>query len=199
MRRIVLLAAVLSVALVPAAAAAQHAHGGFVMWGQGGGGTEFVDSRFSLDGGYTIEVGGRNGPYLGGRYTFGLRPLRSNEQALRERYGNASSTVEGGGGTLYDTGGDIEIGYGFGVVRVYGFTGIHYLQQFHQPVTIQSGDEEVEIITRRRESISNGRGYGVQLRLTDTGAVVAEHYRNGGEDGVMRISATRFGLRWAFY
>jgi hypothetical protein len=198
MRRTVLLAAVLSVALIPGAARAQHAHGGFVVAGQGGGGTQFVDSRFSLDAGYTIEVGGRHGSYLGGRYTFGLRQLRPDEEALRERYGNGTSTVEGGSGTLYDTGGDIEIGYGFGVVRVYGFTGIHYLQQFQEPVIIHSGDDAVEIFTRRRESISNGRGYGVQLRLTDTGAVVAEHYRNGGEDGVMRLSASRFGLRWTF-
>lgn len=198
MRRIVLLAAVLSPALVSQATHAQHDHGGFVLAGQGGGGTEFVDARFSLDMGYTIEVGGRHGPYLGGRYTFGLRQLRPDEQALRERYGDGTSTVEGGGGTLYDTGGDIEIGYGFGVVRVYGFTGIHYLQQFQEPVIIQSGDDEVEIFNRRRESISNGRGFGVQLRLTDIGAVVAEHYRTGGEDGVMRISATRFGLRWAW-
>ena len=198
MRRIFLLAAVLSLAFIQDTAAAQHAHGGFVLAGQGGAGTELVDSRFSLDMGYTIEVGGRHGPYLGGRYTFGLRQLRPDEQALRERYGNGTSTVEGGSGTLYDTGGDIEIGYGFGVVRVYGFTGIHYLQQFQEPVIIHSGGDAVEIFNRRRESISNGRGYGVQLRLTDTGAVVAEHYRNGGEDGVMRISATRFGLRWAW-
>lgn len=198
MRRISLLAAVLSVAFIQDTAAAQHAHGGFAMWGQGGGGTELVDSRFSLDAGYTIEVGGRHGPYLGGRYTFGLRQLRPDEEALRERYGNGTSTVEGGSGTLYDTGGDIEIGYGFGVARVYGFTGIHYLQQFQEPVIIHSGGDAVEIFNRRRESISNGRGYGVQLRLTDIGAVVAEHYRNGGEDGVMRISATRFGVRWTF-
>jgi hypothetical protein len=196
MRRSVLLAAVLSIASIPAAAGAQHAHGGFVMAGQGGGGTELVDSRFSVDAGYTIEVGGRHGPYLGGRYTFGLRQLRPDEQALRDRYGDGTGTVEGGGGTLYDTGADIEIGYGMGVVRVYGFTGIHYLQQFHNPATVRSGGEEVEVITRRRDSISNGRGLGVHLRLTDTGALVAEHYRGGGEDGVMRISGTRFGLRW---
>jgi hypothetical protein len=199
MRRIVLSAAVLSAALTATAAAAQHAHGGFLVAGQGGGGTEVMDARFSVDGGYTIEVGGRHGPYLGGRYTFGMQQLRPDEQALRDRYGDGTGTVKGGGGTLYDTGADIEIGYGFGVVRGYGFTGVHYMQQFQNPTTIQSGGEEVEVITRRRESISNGRGYGVQLRLTDTGALIAERYRGGGgEDGVMRISGTRFGLRWTF-
>lgn len=196
MRRIVLSAAVLSSVIIPGAAAAQYAHGGFLMWGQGTGATELVDERFGVDMGYTIEVGGRHGAYLGGRSTLGIHPLRANEQGLRDRYGDGTGTVEGGGGTLYDTGADIEIGYGMGVVRVYGFTGIHYLQQFHNPVTVRSGGDEVEVITRRRDSISHGLGAGVQLRLTDTGAVVAEHYRGGGEDGVMRISGTRFGLRW---
>ncbi|HEX5872836.1 MAG TPA: hypothetical protein VFY65_20535 [Longimicrobium sp.] len=200
MRHSVLLAAVLSVVLVPGAASAQYAQGGFLVGGQGGGGTELVDAGWSVDMGYVIEVGDRHGPYLGGRYTFGLRQLRPDEQGLRDRYGDGTGTgtVKGGGGTLYDTGGDIEIGYGIGVVRVYGFTGIHYLQQFQNPATIASGGEEVEVITRRRESISNGLGYGVHLRLTDTGALIAEHYRAGGEDGVMRISGTRFGLRWAW-
>jgi hypothetical protein len=180
MRRIVLLAAVLSVVLIPDAALAQHAHGGFVVAGRGAGASELVDADWGVDMGYTIEVGDRHGPYLGGRYTFGLHQLRADQQGFRDRYGNGTGTVEGGGGTLYDTGADIEIGYGAGVVRVYGFTGIHYLQQFQKPATIQSGGEEVEVITRRRESISNGRGVGVQLRLTDTGALVAERYRSGG-------------------
>jgi hypothetical protein len=196
MRRIVLLAAVLSGGLTAGVADAQHAHGGFVTAGQGAGGTQLVNARFSVDMGYTIEVGDRHGPYVGGRYTLGMHPLRANQQGLLDRYGNGTGTVKGGGGTLYDTGGDIEVGYGMGVVRVYGFTGIHYLQQYHNPVTITSGGEEVEILTRRREAITNGRGYGVQLRLTDTGAVVAEYYRGGDDDGVMRISGTRFGLRW---
>ncbi len=196
MRRIVFLAAVLSCVVMPAAAGAQHAHGGFIVAGQGAGETELVDAGWGVDMGYTIEVGDRHGPYVGGRYTFGMRRLRADEQGFRDRYGDGTGTVSGGSGTLYDTGGDIEIGYGAGVIRVYAFTGLHYLQQFQKPATIQSGGEEVEVITRRRDSISNGRGLGVQLRLTDTGALVAERYRGGGEDGVMRISGTRFGLRW---
>lgn len=196
MPRIVLLAAALSVGLIAEVAEAQHAHGGFITAGQGAGGTQLVDARFSVDMGYTIEVGDRNGPYLGGRSTLGIHPLRANQQGLLDRYGDGTGTVKGGGGTLYDTGADIEIGYGMGVVRVYGFTGIHYLQQFQNPATITSDGEEVEIITRRRDAISNGRGYGVQLRLSDNGGLVAEYYRGGGEDGVMRISGTRFGLRW---
>lgn len=198
MRRIVLLAAVLALSITVSDAAAQHAHGGFLVAGQGGGGTDVVDAGFSWSGGYTIEVGDRHGPFLGGRYTFGMHHLRADQQGLRDRYGDGSGTVRGGGGTLYDTGGDVEIGYGMGVLRVYGFTGIHYYQQFHEPATVQSGGEEVEVTTRRRESISNGRGVGVLLRLTETGAMVAEYYRGGGEDGVMRISGTRFGLRWAW-
>jgi hypothetical protein len=198
MRRIVLLAAVLSMVLVPGAAGAQYSHGGFVVAGQAGGGSTLVDAGWGVDMGYTIEVGDRHGPYLGGRYTLGMRRLHADQQGFRDRYGNGTGTVEGGNGTLYDTGGDIEIGYGAGVLRVYGFTGFHYFQQYQNPATVQSGGQEVEVITRRRETISNGRGLGVQLRLTDTGAVVAERYRGGGEDGVMRISGTRFGLRWTF-
>lgn len=198
MRRIVLLAAVLFLAFDPVSAAGQHAHGGFLVAGQGAGATELADAGFSWAGGYTIEVGDRHGPYLGGRYTFGMHRLRADQQALRDRYGDGGGDVSGGGGTLYDTGGDIELGYGMGVLRVYGFTGIHYYQQFHQPATVRSGNDEVEVNSRRRESISNGRGVGVLLRLTDTGALVGEWYRGGGEDGVMRISGARFGLRWAW-
>ncbi|HYR06442.1 MAG TPA: hypothetical protein VEQ60_01660 [Longimicrobium sp.] len=196
MRRIVFIAAVLSTTFIARTAVAQHAHGGFIVAGRGAGATELVDADWGVDMGYTIEVGDRHGPYLGGRYTFGLHQLRADQQGFRDRYANGTGTVEGGSGTLYDTGGDIEIGYGAGVLRVYGFTGIYYLQQFQKPATIQSGGEEVEVITRRRETITNGRGLGVQLRLTETGALVAERYRSGGEDGVMRISGTRFGLRW---
>jgi hypothetical protein len=196
MRRIVFIAAVLSTTLIARTAFAQHAHGGFIVAGRGGGATDLVEAGWGVDMGYTIEVGDRHGPYVGGRYTFGLHQLRADQQGFRDRYGDGTGTVEGGNGTLYDTGGDIEVGYGAGVLRVYGFTGIHYLQQFQKPATVQSGGEEVEVITRRRDSISNGRGLGVQLRLTETGALVAEHYRSGGEDDVMRISGTRFGLRW---
>lgn len=196
MRRIVLSAAVLSIVFNPGSARAQYGQGGFVLAGQGAGGTDLVEARFNVEMGYTIEVGERNGAYLGGRSTLGIHPLRANPQGLLDRYGDGTGTIRGGGGTLYDTGADIEIGYGMGVVRAYGFVGIHYLQQFVKPVTVESGGEEVEIITRRRDTITSGRGVGVHLRLTDTGAVVAEHYRGGGDDGVMRISGTRFGLRW---
>lgn len=194
MRRIVLLAAALSLAAAPQSAHAQS-HGGFIMAGQGGGGTDLVDARAALDMAYTVEVGGRRGPYVGGRYVFGIRWLRADEQAFRERYGG---TVTGGGGTLYDTGADIEVGYGLGVLRVYGFTGIHYYQQFHRPATVRSGGQEVEVLSRRAETIAEALGAGVLLRLTDEGALVGEWYRGGGDDGVMRLAGTRFGLRWAW-
>lgn len=195
MRRILLLVASALFAATPRTAAAQHAQGGFIMAGQGGGGTDFVNARLGVNMGYTLEVGERTGPYLGGRSVLGIHWLRADEQAFRERYGGA---VEGGGGTLYDTGLDVEVGYGAGVLRVYGFTGIHYYQQFHEPATVQSGGEEIEVYRRKRETIGDALGAGVQLRLTDEGAVVGEWYRGGGDDGVMRLSGTRFGLRWAW-
>jgi hypothetical protein len=198
MRRSVLLPAVLSLVLAPAAASAQFASGGFVMAGRGGGGTALIEPRFSVEGGYVLEASEGDGLYFGGRYTLGMHRFRADEQGLRNVYGDGTGTVKGGGGTLYDTGGDVEVGFALSVVRVYGFTGIHYYQQYHDPATIHSGDDEVEVIRPRRESISSGRGVGIHLRLTDTGAAVAEWYRGGGEDGVMRLSGTRFGLRWAW-
>jgi hypothetical protein len=199
MRRIVFLAAALSVALLPRHAAAQYDLGGFIMGGQGGGGTSLMDPRFSVDMGYTVEISNRRGPYFGARYTLGMHRLRANEAGFRERYGEeVASTVSGGGGTLYDTGADVEVGYGVGVLRAYGFVGIHYYQQYQYPATVQSGGDEIEVTSRREISISDAYGLGVHLRLTDTGALVAEAYRGGGEDGVMRLSGTRFGLRWAW-
>lgn len=193
MRRILLLAASTLLAGTPGAAAAQHAHGGFIMAGQGGGGTDLVDARFGVNMGYTLEVGERTGPYLGGRSVLGIHWLRADEEGFEQRYGG---TVEGGGGTLYDTGLDVETGYGMGVVRVYGFAGIHYYQQFHSPATVTNGADEIEVYRRKRQTISEAFGGGVQLRLTDEGAIVGEWYRGGGHDGVMRLSGTRFGLRW---
>lgn len=198
MRRILLLSAALSVALVHPAADAQFTRGGFVMAGQGGGSTAYMQPRFSVDLGYVLEASEGDGPYFGGRYTLGMHRFSADQQALRDQFAGGTGTVEGGGGTLYDTGGDVEVGFVVSVVRLYGFTGIHYYQQYHDPATVRSGADEVEVTSRRRESISNGRGVGVHLRLTDTGAVVAEWYRGGGEDGVMRLSGTRFGLRWAW-
>ncbi|HEX6039345.1 hypothetical protein [Longimicrobium sp.] len=195
MRRIILLAALLAAAYVPQAARAQFARGGYLMAGQGAGGNGLVDARFAVDMAYTIEAGGHDGPYVGGRGTLGIHWLRADQEAFRARYGGEA---EGGGGTLYDTGGDVEVGYGVGVLRVYGFTGIHYYQQFQDPATVRGGGEEVEVTTRRRETIANGSGAGVYLRLADTGGFVGEWYRGGGQDGVMRLSGTRFGLRWAW-
>jgi hypothetical protein len=167
------------------------------MGGPGGGGTPLLDTRASLDMGYTLEVGERTGPYVGGRSVLGIHWLRADEQGFRDRYG--AGEVRGGGGTLYDTGVDIEAGYGMGVVRVYGFAGIHYYQQYHDPATVVTADEDIEVVTRRRETLAAARGVGAHLRLTDEGAVVAEWYRGGGSDGVMRLSGARFGLRWAWW
>lgn len=188
-------AALLLAAHVPQAARAQFARGGYLVAGGGAGAGGLVEARFGVDMAYTIEAGERTGPYVGGRGTLGIHSLRADEQAFRARYGGE---VEGGGGTLYDTGADVEVGYGAGVVRVYGFTGIHYYQQFQDPATVRSGGEEVEVTTRRRETIGNASGAGVLLRLTDTGGIVGEWFRGGGQDGVMRLSGTRFGLRWAW-
>ena len=195
MRRIVLLAAALS-ALLPAAASAQHAHGGFVTVGQGGGGTALLAPRFSVDMGYVVEVSEGDGPYVGGRYTLGIHRLRADAAGYQARFGPGE--VTGGDGTLYDTGGDIEAGYQLGVLRVYGFTGIHFYQQYQDPAVVRAGGDEQEVITRARQTIANGRGAGVQLRLTPEGSLVGEWYRGGGGDGVMRISGARFGLRWAW-
>jgi hypothetical protein len=197
MRGIVLLAAAVSLVAVPNILPAQHAHGGFIMGGSGGGSSEFLEARGSLDMGYTLEVGERTGPYVGGRSVLGIHWLGANDEGFRDRYG--AGEVRAGGGTLYDTGADIEVGYGVGVVRVYGFAGIHYYQQFHKPATFVTDDEDIEVFVRRRDALTSARGVGAQLRLTDEGAVVAEWYRGGGVDGVMRLSGTRFGLRWAWW
>lgn len=198
MRRTLLVPTMLALALAAHPAAAQYATGGFLVAGPGGGGTESMDARFSIEGGYTLEIANRHGPYFGARYTFGMHRLRADERALRERYGAGAGAVEGGGGTLYDTGGDVEAGYGAGVLRVYGFAGIHYYRQYQEPLTIRLADDgEEEVITRARYELGPAYGAGVHLRLTDTGALVAEWYRGGGGD-VMRLSGTRFGLRWAW-
>lgn len=198
MRRIVLLSAALFLALVPSTLAAQFAYGGYLVAGQGGGRAAYMQPRFSVEGGYVIEASEGDGPYFGARSSLGMHRFRADEQALREQFGEGAATVEGGGGTLYDTGVDVEVGYVVRVLRVYGFTGIHYYQQFHELAVVRSGNHEVQVDSRRRETLANGRGIGVHLRLTDTGAVVAEWYRGGGQDGVMRLSGTRFGLRWAW-
>jgi hypothetical protein len=197
MRRIALLAAALLLAAAPRALAAQHAHGGFIMAGQGGGSTPLMSTRATLDMAYTLEVGDRNGPYVGGRAVLGIHWLKANEAGFHARYGGGE--IRGGGGTLYDTGGDIEVGYSLGVARAYGFAGIHYYQQFHNPATVVTPDEEIEVTTLSDETITAAYGVGAQLRLTDEGAVVAEWYRGGGDDDVMRLSGARFGLRWAWW
>jgi hypothetical protein len=197
MRRIALLAAALLLAAAPRVLIAQHGHGGFILAGPGGGGTPLLNTRASLDMAYTLEAGERNGPYVGGRSVLGIHWLEADEAGFRARYGDGE--VRGGGGTLYDTGLDIEVGYGIGVLRAYAFVGIHYYQQFHKPATVVRNDEEIEVFNRSEETITAARGVGAQLRLTDEGAVVAEWYRGGGTDGVMRLSGTRFGLRWAWW
>lgn len=195
MRRIILPVVLLAATCASHAAQAQFARGGYLMAGPGAGGSGLADARFGVDMAYTMEAGGRNGPYVGGRGTLGIHWLRADQAAFRDVYGGEA---KGGDGTLYDTGADVEVGFGAGVLRVYGFTGIHYYQQFQDPATVRAGSEEIEVTSRRRETIANAHGAGVQLWLADTGGLVAEWYRGGGQDGVMRLSGTRFGLRWAW-
>jgi hypothetical protein len=199
MRSIFLVASVLSLTLVPAGAAAQRAHSVFLVAGEGGGGTEVMEPEYAVNVGYTREFGDAYGPYWGARYTFGMHRLRADEQALRDRYGAGTGTVSGGGGTLYDTGGDVEVGYGVGGVRAYGFAGIHYYRQSHEDVTLQSGGGGVvRVVTGRSDAFANSRGLGVQLRWNESASAVAEWYRGGGHDGIMRIDGVRFGVRWTF-
>lgn len=196
MRRILLLAAALAAAL-PSGVRAQMAQGGFVALGQGGGGTALLAPRFSLDAGYLVEVGEGDGPFLGARYTFGLHRLRVDQEGYRALF--RAEVVEGGEGTLYDTGGDVEAGIAVGVLRVYGFAGIHFYQQFQSPAVLRDGEGEHEVFTHSRQTLALGRGVGVELRVPGTGGgLMGEWYRGGGDDGVMRISGARFGLRWAW-
>lgn len=196
MRLIFLVSSVLAFALVPWAVGAQ-ARGGFLMAGEGGGGTELMEPHYAVNAGYTREFGDAYGPYLGARYTFGMHRLRADVQALRDHYGDGTGTVDGGDGTLYDTGGDVEVGYGIGGVRAYGFAGIHYYRQFQEAVTLESGGEQVKATTPRLDAISAAHGLGLQLRWNEKSSVVAEWYRGGGSDGIMRIDGARFGVRWS--
>jgi hypothetical protein len=198
MRPILLLSAVLSLALVRADAAAQQAHSVYLLAGSGGGESGVMEPDYAIDAGYTREFGDAYGTYVGARYTLGMHRLRANEQALLDRYADGTGTVKGGGGTLYDTGADVELGYGIGGVRVYGFTGIHYYRQSHEPVTLQSGGREVRVVTGRSDAFANSRGLGLQLRWNESASVVAEWYQGGGADDVMRIDGPRFGARWTF-
>lgn len=198
MRSIILLSAVLALALVPAGAAAQQAISAYLLGGRGGGGTETMEPEYAFDAGFTRENGDAYGLYSGVRYTFGMHRLRADQQALLDRYGDGTGTVEGGGGTLFDTGADVEMGYGIGGVRVYGFTGLHYYRQSHEDVTVQSGNGDVRVVTGHSDAFANSRGLGLQLRWNQTASVVAELYRGGGADGVMRVSGPRFGVRWTF-
>lgn len=198
MRRIFLLSAALSIALVPAGAAAQRASSGFLLGGKGGGGTELMEPEYAVDAGYVREFGDAYGLYLGTRYTLGMHRLRADEQALLDRYGDGTGTVEGGGGTLYDAGAEVEVGYGIGGVRVYGFTGLHYYRQSHEDVTVHSGSGDVRAVIDDADAFANARGAGVQLRWNRGASVVAELYQGGGADGVMRIDGPRFGVRLTF-
>jgi hypothetical protein len=198
MRRIVLLAAVLSLALVPARVAAQRASSGFVLGGKGGGGTELMEPDYAVYVGIARENGDAHGLYLASRYTLGMHRLRADEQGLLDRYGDGTGTVEGGGGTLYDAGADVEVGYGIGGVRVYGFTGLHYYRQSHEDATVQSGGQEVRAVVEDADAWANARGAGVQLRWNESASVVAELYQGGDADGVMRIDGPRFGVRLTF-
>ena len=196
MRPVVLLLAALAVAADASAAAAQVWHGGFVQAGRGGAGTELYAPRFALEGGYTAEVGDRVGPWVGGRYTFGIHWLRADADGFARRYGGGA--VDGGDADVLDTGVDVEVGYGFGAVRAYGFAGIHYLRQSQEAATIAAPGGDVEVRDRRSVSLAEGYGAGVQLYLVDRSGITAEWYRTGGDDGVMRLDGLRFGLRWAW-
>jgi len=195
MRRIVLLAAALSLAAAPRHLHGQFAQGGFLMAGVGGGATTLLQTRGFIEMAYLVEAGDLTGPYVGGRSVLGVRWLRNDPQGFESVYDHGP--IRDGGGTFYDTGIDVEMGYGVGMVRAYGFVGGHYYQLFQNPATVEAEDGEIDVSSRRRETLAPAWGAGVQLHLTPDGALVAEWYR-GGDDEVMRISGTRFGLRWAW-
>lgn len=200
MHRTAILVVVPLLALLAAPpAAAQVARGGFVSYAADGGGTALAEGRFAWHVGYTVEETSQGGLHIGARYLVGMHLLRANPEAYRERYGEG--TLEGGGGSLTDTGADVEVGVKLGPLRPYAFTGYHYYRQSSDAATITRGADTVEVPFRRHQGFSRASGYGAVLLLTGSSGVFAERFRGGGgggEDGVMRAAGTRFGLRYAW-
>lgn len=193
MRNLLLVAALL---LAAPPAGTQVMRGGLVSYAPDGGGTELADGRFAWHAGYTVEATAPSGIYLGVRYLLGMHFLRANADEYRARYGEG--TLEGGGGSLTDTGVDVELGVKVGPLRPYVVTGYHYYRQSSDPATITRGADTVDVPFRRGQSFSRAGGYGAVLLLTASSGVFAERFRGGGEDGVMRASGTRVGLRYAW-
>jgi hypothetical protein len=196
MRPLLPLACALALCAAAADAAAQSLRGGMVSYGRGGGSTELTEPRFALHAGYTVGGTGPSGAYAGARYLLGAHWLRADPSAYASRHG--AGEVEGGGGTLYDTGIDVELGWKLGPVRPYWYTGYHYHQQFLEPATVATAGGTVEVPSQRRQSFSRGGGYGVVLLVSGGNGFFAERFRGGGEDGVMEVDAVRFGLRYAW-
>lgn len=183
---------------LPATAAAQWSMGGSAVGGRAGSGTTLLEPRYALHGAYTLELGTGSGVYVGGRTTFGVSWFKPDENAYRLRYNEPLGEVEDGNASVTETGADVEVGYTFGPVRPYGFIGVHYYRQWQDSVVFTGGGDYRRLRPRLAETVGDMRGYGVAVRVTDTGWVVAEHYEGADEDGVMAVRGTRFGLRWTW-
>lgn len=192
--RLALLLATLA-ACTPVAGAAQAQRGVFASYAADGGSTALTEPRFALHTGYTVGGTGPSGAYAGARYVAGAHWLGAGEDALAERYG--AGEVQGGGGTLYDTGVDVELGWKLGPVRPYWYRGYHYHRQTLYAATVTTATETVPVPAEQSQRFGRSGGYGALLLLSGGSGAFAERFTGGGGE-VMEVSGVRFGLRFAW-
>jgi hypothetical protein len=193
MRLALLLALLVSAAATEAAAQVQR--GVFASYSRDGGSSELTEPRFAVHAGYAVGGAGPSGAYAGARYVVGAHLLRAGEAAYAERWG--AGEVEGGGGMVYDTGKDVELGWKVGPVRPYWYTGYHYHRQTLDAATLTTSSATVDLPMERTQGFARGGGYGAMLLLSGGSGVYAERFRGGGGE-VMEVDGIRFGLRLAW-
>lgn len=201
LRPIALLATLLSLASA-GAAGAQVRYGGFAAAGKGSADGGMFDPQFTLAGGYQTALVSSGGLEVGVRASMGYARLRRDLGAHLDSLGLADGHLRGGKVSSWDYGGDVVVALRTGPVRVHGFYGLHYFQDFYEETYIAESedapeDSGVRIRPRARYDFGNSRGVGVTLGLGQGQGVFAEWYEGGGyEPWMLHLSGVRFGLSW---
>ncbi|MDB4947755.1 MAG: hypothetical protein JWM27_404 [Gemmatimonadetes bacterium] len=170
--------------------------GGFVAGGRGGTANSLFTPKLAGVAGYQIMTG--SAMQIGARAVLGYASFNGDADAYREALHVASaSTVEGGGATVLEEGGDLVLADRSGPVVLHGFYGLRYFQQSRGDTRVQNGLATDTVRYHYRRDFGRSYGFGATLQMSTGGGIYGEWFRTQPYDHRMiRQRGLRFGVSW---
>jgi len=178
---------------------AQYQRSGFIAAGRGEADGSYFEPGFTLAAGYLARFGPAAGPYVGVRTPIVYSRLTPDDAALLDSLGLSSGTVEGGSASVVESGIELVAGYDTGALGGYGWYGIHYVSETRNDATVRSGAVEHGVPARSRSDLGPSYGAGLRFQLGPRMGVFTEWFRSGGfDDRMLRLEGLRAGVSGVF-